>query len=332
MSSRQPEELLLAVRDELARQDGVVTRRQALRAGLQPHDLERLVRRRALAPLHRGVLVDHTGPPSWRQRAWGAVLAPGPAAVVGGSAIDLARNLDLPADRVVHVGIGGRRSVPAPLPGVVVRHLSRLDEVVLWHLGPPRQRLEEAVLDVALGARDRLDAVGALASVVGSRLTTAERLSRTLALRPRAPDRPWVVDVLEDVAAGTCSVLEHGQLTLVERPHGLPRAERQRPEAGRAGRVYRDAVYGRTAYVELDGRLHDRFGTRDDDLDRDLDVAAGGGTTVRLGFGQVFGRPCTTAVGVTRFLWHCGVVFVPHGCGPACPVGALVRGSLAPGP
>lgn len=335
MPARRPEELLGAVGHELARQDGVVARRQLLAAGLRPHDLERLVRRRVLAPLCRGVLVDHTGPPTWRQRSWGAVLALGPAALVGPSALHLARGEEPRADAVVHVGIDGRRGTPAPLAGVSVRHLSRLDEVVMWHLGPPRQRLEEAVLDAALEAPDPLGVVGVLAAAVGSRLTTADRLSAVLARRPRAAGRRWLEGVLADVAGGTCSVLEHGQLVMVERPHGLPRATRQLAERGRAGRVYRDAAYGRAAYVELDGRLHERFGTRDLDLDRDLDVAAAGGATVRLGFGQVYDRPCRTAAGLSRFLLHRGLVFLPTGCEPACPVWevkrALVRGSLAPG-
>ena len=50
--------------------------------------------------------------------------------------------------------------------------------------------------------------------------------------------------------------------------------------------------------VELDGRLfHDSAAARDRDLDRDLDAASLGGDrqTVRLGYGQVFGRPCRTA-------------------------------------
>ena len=61
--------------EHLAWQHGVVSRAQALASGLAPHDLRRMVRRRELAPLHPGVYVDHTGEPTWLQRAWGAVLA-----------------------------------------------------------------------------------------------------------------------------------------------------------------------------------------------------------------------------------------------------------------
>src|SRR5688572_8275468 len=71
----------------LVDQSGVVTRRQALSAGLAPHDLARLVRRRELSPLHPGVFLDHTGEPSFQQRAWGGVLLLEPAALAGVSAL-----------------------------------------------------------------------------------------------------------------------------------------------------------------------------------------------------------------------------------------------------
>lgn len=55
--------------------------------------------------------------------------------------------------------------------------------------------------------------------------------------------RAWLRDVLEDVALGTCSLLEHGYLTRVERPHGLPRCLRQVADDGGNGRrVFRDGV------------------------------------------------------------------------------------------
>lgn len=58
----------------LAPQCGVVSRRQALDRGLQPNDLRRLERRRDLVRVLPRVYVDHTGAPTWLQRAWAAVL------------------------------------------------------------------------------------------------------------------------------------------------------------------------------------------------------------------------------------------------------------------
>lgn len=115
--------------------------------------------------------------------------------------------------------------------------------------------------------------------------------------------------MLSDVADGTCSVLEHGYLDLVERPHGLPAGERQAVRHGSSGRVYCDVDLPELGVrVELDGRLfHASTKDRDRDLDRDLEAAATGtAATVRLGFGQVFERPCETASKVAVVLQRHG--------------------------
>ena len=67
----------------LFKQDGVIARWQALAAGATDSDIERRLRRREWARVSPGVYVDHTGPLTWRQRAWAAVLAVWPAALDG---------------------------------------------------------------------------------------------------------------------------------------------------------------------------------------------------------------------------------------------------------
>ncbi len=72
---------------------------------------------------------------------------------------------------------------------------------------------------------------------------------------------------------------------------------------------------------------HDDPAARDRDLERDLDVAASGRTTVRLGWGQVLGRPCLTAAKVAAFLRQHGVEANPRACGPTCPAGQPLPGT-----
>lgn len=69
--------------------------------------------------------------------------------------------------------------------------------------------------------------------------------------------------------------------------------------------------------IELDGRFHTDFRRRDADLDRDLIAAVSGRLTVRLGWGQVFARPCRTAEALGELL----VVKRAHPCGPSCVLG-----------
>ena len=306
------------IRPTLVDQAGVVSRSQLLTLDLAPHDIRRLIRRRELSVIHPGVYVDHTGDPTWLQRAWAAVLFCWPAALAAESAM---RAADGPGRRdaqegPIRVVISRDRRVVAPSAISVVRTFD-LDDRVLWNLGPPRMRYDEAALDVALVARGEFGAIGAVARAVQSQHTTATRMRAALDARSRAPRRDFLAAVLDDVAAGACSVLEHGYLTRVEVPHGLPAADRQQRGNTTSGVVYRDATYG-LLDVELDGRLfHDTAQARDQDFERDLDGAVDGRTAVRLSWGQVFDRSCSTAAKLSRLLvargWPGG-----HACGSGC--------------
>jgi len=54
---------------------------------------------------------------------------------------------------------------------------------------------------------------------------------------------------------------------------------------------------------------------RDDDLERDLDAAVVGvRQTVRLSFGQVYDRPCSTAAKLARVMRRLGWTGEPHTC------------------
>lgn len=304
----------------LADQEGVASRRQLLAAGLHDHDIRRLLRRRELATVHPGVFVDHTGAPSWIQRAWAGVLWAWPAALSGESAL---RATDGPGRQRDHAGdiqvaVAHGRTVKA-LPGLTIVRRRGLESDVLWNLGPPRIRYEEAVLDVAMGAVSDLDAVAALSSACGGRRTTAARLLATAAQRRRVPRRAWIRAVLQDVADGTSSVLEHGYLDRVERAHGLPAGRRQVRAVTTAGPVYRDVESCESVIVELDGRLfHSAADARARDLERDLDATIDGRTTVRLGWAQVFDRACSTAQKLALVLRNEGWTGEIHRCSSTC--------------
>jgi hypothetical protein len=303
----------------LADQAGVVSRRQALETGMRPHELVRLVRRHELSRVHPGVYVDHTGEPSWLQSAWAGVLLCWPAALAGQSAL---RAVEGPGStrRLAPVEVAVTESRRARgAPGVVVRRVGRLDDRVQWHVGPPRMRYDEAAVDVAAGAPDDFTALSELSRAVQARRTTARRLLDTARRRDRLPRRDWIESVLHDVADGACSVLEHGYLTRVERPHGLATGRRQVRDRAGAGVVYRDVEYAGGFVVELDGRLfHDTTAQRDRDLDRDLVAATQGKDTVRLSYGQVYERACWTTGQLVVLLTQHGWRGTPRRCSPRC--------------
>jgi hypothetical protein len=248
--------------DEIERiiteQSGVISRRQVWGAGLDDPDIKRRLRRQDWALVHPGVYVNHTGSPTCQQRAWAAVLFSWPAALCHESAL---RAGDGPGRRngdetVIHVAVDRPRNLVAP-DGIRLHRMTGFGDRVLWNLGPPRVRYERALLDLAADARTELEALGVLADAVGSRRTTAQRLIAALDERLRIAHRPWLSSAVRDIAGGTCSVLEHGYLTRVERPHGLPKGRRQAPARSTRGSVFRDVEYeDQRLIVELNGRVH----------------------------------------------------------------------------
>jgi hypothetical protein len=302
-------------------QDGVIARWQAIELGCTPNDIRRKLRGREWASVFPGVYVNHTGPLTWQQRAWAAVQLAWPAALCHSTAIRAAdgpgrRGFDEAAP--LHVAVDRDRKFVADPAQIVAHRVAGLKGKVNWNLRPPRVRIEHAVLDVAAEAEDDFAAIETLSNAVQSRRTTAPRIRAVLDERPRIPRRAFLASVLGDIADGTCSVLEHGYLTKVERPHGLPSADRQLSGSAR-GPVYRDVTYvAQALVVELDGRLfHDNAAARDKDLDRDLDAAIDGLSTVRVGWGQVYRRPCRTAERIGRLLQQSGWAGVPTRC-PSC--------------
>ncbi|WP_211332423.1 hypothetical protein [Nocardioides aurantiacus] len=309
-----------SLRHLLDEQGGLVARAQVLEGGHQVHDVRRWVRQRLLTPVHEGVYVGHTGPLTWHQRSVAAVLYAAPAALHGCCVL---RAVHGPGWRghddhgPVHVAVDVSRRV-ARQPGVVVHRVAGMHERTLWHLCPPRMRVEEAVLDVASTAVDDFAAVQVVAAAVGARSTTAARLNEALSRRTRIARRVFLRALIEDVAQGACSVLEVAYLRDVERAHGLPRGRRQAPRPDRPG--LRDVLYvEQETIVELDGRLdHTRLADRDADLDRDLQALTDGLVTARVGWGQAVRRTCRTARALGSLLRARGWAGEPTAC-TRCP-------------
>jgi hypothetical protein len=299
----------------------VVSRSQLRGLEVSTGDIQRMLRRRELTRVHDGVFVDHTGEPTWLQRAWAAVLRHEPAALHGTSAMRAEGGpglRDHDDAGPIHVAVDRQRKL-CRVEGVVLHRVAALATRTRWSASPPRLRPEEAVIEVAAAATTDFEAIAVLARAVGSRWTTATRILSSLEQRARVPRRRFLTSVLADIDQGACSTLEVAYLRRVERAHGLPVAGRQ-VHASSRGPVYRDVEYTDFGVVlELDGRLdHTVLRDRDRDLDRDLDAAVERSVTARLGWGQVVGRPCSTAAKVAALLVAHGWSGSARRC-PACP-------------
>lgn len=284
------------------------------------------------ARVYRGVFVNHTGELSWLQRAWAAVLYYWPAALSHESALRVhgVRTTAQRDDRV-HVAVGQERRV-CEVKGVRLHHVSNVARVIQPNRSPARVQLEHALLAVASASDRDSDAIAVVADACQCRRTTPARLVSALNELRNLPRRALLLDVLNDVADGAYSVLEHRYLTRVERPHGLPVAKRQRRVKQGRSAAYRDVEYiGLATVMELDGRLgHEEALDRWDDMDRDIDSVQDGVVTLRAGWQQVE-SPCRLAIAMGKVLRGRGWTGQVRPCSPSCAVHEGLGGYSAPG-
>ena len=219
----------------------------------------------------------------------------------------------------MHVAIAHSRRL-TKRDGIVIHRLNRFAEMRRRGTSPPRLNAEDNALLMASAADSEAGVIAILAEVLSGPVV-APALRRALDRHPRLRRRGWISAVIDDLETGACSVLEHGYLLLVERAHGLPRASRQVVRIVDGRREVRDVEYDLGLVVELDGRLtHDSWEAGERDADRDLDDLADGKATVRIRWGQVFGRPCRTAERIGRILRRRGWTGHPTPCGPDCQI------------
>jgi hypothetical protein len=312
-----------AVRELLAQHAGVLTRPEALRAGLTPKQLAVRLDSGRWQRLHTGVYATFSGQPSRPSLLWAALLRAGPssalsyhtAAELDGLVPDQAR---LTAQRAIHVMVPSGHQV-GPLAGVVLHYSGRLDEARHPVRTPPRTRIEETVLDLAGAAGSLDDALGWVLRACGSRRTTPDRLAAALARRARVRWRADLSATLGLAADGVHSLLEFRYVTRVERPHGLPPAHRQHLVVRAGQRQYQDVTYQDYGLVvELDGQAAHPAGSRRRDVRRDNANTAVGQGTLRYDWADVTGRPCFVAGQVADALAARGWTGVPHRCGRSC--------------
>jgi hypothetical protein len=121
-----------------------------------------------------------------------------------------------------------------------------------------------------------------ITTAVQRRLTTVKKLHRELDERARHRHRALLRDLLSDVEVGAESPIELRYLRDVERPHGLPKGNRQQ---SRSGLPYQtDVDYKEfSLIVELDGRVDHEGVGRFRDMDRDNRHALVDAVTLRYG-------------------------------------------------
>lgn len=314
---------MLPLADTLDRQEGVLTREQALRAGLSSHLIAGRLKSGRWQRLHRGVFVTFNGPVPRVALLWGAVLRVGDNAVVSHhTAAELWRLSDEPSS-AIHVSVP-RQTGSFDIPGLVLHYSARLPGARHPARLPPQTTLEETVLDLAGLSRSAEDAAAWAIKACQRRLTTPDRITAALAARNRMRWRRDLADAIAEVPAGVHSPLELRYLRNVERKHGLPRGERQVLTIRGGVRQYADVRY--TDYgvvVELDGVLAHTAESRRRDARRDNANTLDGFQTLRYDWVPVAYHACTVAREVADLLSQRGWHGSPRRCGKGCQVPAL---------
>jgi hypothetical protein len=310
-----------ACRDLAERQCGVIERQQALRAGLRLDAIDGLLRTGRWQRMQQGVYAAFTGQPCREAQLWAVSLRAGPDAILSHRTAAELSGLTGSQGGLVHVMVP-RDSQPRRIPGVVIHRAERARDARHPALLPPRTRIEETVLDLAMTAGSIDEAFGWIFRATGKWLTNAERIRWAMAARPKMRWRAEMAACLDDVDGGIRSNLEHRYVRDVECPHGLPRAVRQ-ARVIRQGRVsYLDNLYeDYLICVELDGRTAHPSGERWRDCRRDNAGAVDGIITLRYGWSDVTGQPCQVAVQVAGVLRRRGWQGTGQRCGLRCPLG-----------
>jgi hypothetical protein len=306
-------------------QDGVLTRAQALAAGVTERVIATQLRRGRWQRLHPGVYATFSGTPGPGGLLWAAVLRAGPRSVLSHQTAAQLWKLPGTAATAIHVTVP-RGSPVTPMPGVIVHYSQRAAQARHPVLTPPRTTIEETVLDLASSAGSAEDAAGWILRALASRQTTPALLAAAIPPRRRVRWRAEIMYALDPVNSGVHSILEYRYLNRVERPHGLPAGTRQRPAPRGSRRQYADVAYDDYAtIVELDGRAAHPESSRHLDTARDNANIADGWVTLRYGWIEVSERSCELAAQLAATLRRRGWPGSPRACGPACRIPASHR-------
>ena len=303
--------------DLAALQGGMLSTEQLHGHGFSRHAVERLIREGHWQRPERSIYFTSGGDPPWTSLAWAGVLLGGDRARVGGSAAGFLHGLLGAPPTPITVLVPSAQVTRARYPWRFRREGDGVRDTRSPG-SPPRTTVEDTVLDLCDDGTAG-QAIGWVTQAVQSRRTTVGQLRWALQRRRRARHRQLLEDLLGDVAAGIESPLEFRYLRDVERPHGLPHADRQ-DHHGSPFR--RDVAYRRfRLVVELDGRLgHEGMG-RFRDMWRDNVTTVGGELTLRYGFFDIAERPCHVARQVGTVLhrqgWDGPFLRCPH-----CPQNA----------
>lgn len=317
-------------RARIAGQAGLVTRAQALQAGLSERAVDWRLARGWWTRIHPGVYLTTPGRDDWEVRAVAGLLHAGPGSALGGRSAGHVWGLVTAEPETISIVIPAQRRV-RPVEGLTITRSRHLPDRVHPTAWPHRVVAEHTVFDLAQGVTfDR--AVSLAARAIGLGIVSADSLLTALSGRRGQSHARPLREALADVDQGSESPAELRYVRDVERAHGLPTGKRQTPIASvGAAHVRRDRLVGVgrrdveyeewDLVVEIDGRLgHDGWRARQREGLRDRKAAVGGRLTIRCHWPDLVPTACDLAADVADLLRQRGWTGHPRPCGTGCPI------------
>jgi predicted transcriptional regulator of viral defense system len=307
----------------LAAQADAIARRQGASAGIAPHTMRNRVRSGRWQRLQRGVYATFSGEPIRETVLWAALLRAGSGAVLSHqTAAERHGLIDEPSPVITITVPVSRSPARTRIPGVIIHRSDAILRTRHPAMLPPCTRVEDTVLDLIQVAATFEDVYAWICRAIGRRRTTTDRIRIAMDARKKMRWRRELAVALDDADEGALSVLEYRYVRRVERPHGLPAAQRQARISQRTGNKYLDNLYKEySVCVELDGTAAHPADEQWRDKRRDNSNALQGIVTLRFGFPDVGDRRCETANAVATLLRRHGWRGSPQPCGrPACAV------------
>lgn len=310
----------MTINATLRRQHGVISRRQARKAGLTDHQIDRRLSSGDWVVVHRGVFRHAAARVTWRSRVAAAVLATG--GVASGLCAAALWGLEIVSRPRVEVTIPDTRRSRIG-DSVTVHHTSQWDDIdrTMVH-GIATTGVERTILDCAAVLDD--DALERLAeSAIRQRLTTWSKLAETLEGQGR-PGRDGTAGLrrLLDRRLGDPVVPRSDFSRRVQhllRDAGLPEPQLEYRIVDEDGRhlLLADLAWPeRMCVLELDG-MADHFGRtdRERDIRKRAEVRAAGWRLLEIGWELYAGDPSKVVDLVRRFL---------AGSEPFCPLAGQI--------
>jgi hypothetical protein len=311
-----PQSLRALTRD----QAGVVTRWQAIDAGMSSGAIAARIKFGRWRRVHFGVYATFTGPMTRDAQLWAAVLAAGPGAQLSHETAAEINRLTDRQSPFIHVTIPANRRITPP-KGVIIHISSNLTFGWRFARGvPPCTFAEETVVDLVHAATDLNDVIAYVTAGFAKKRVSEGRLREVATARKKLRWRGDLNEVIVAGAGGAHSVIEYRYDHDVEQAHGLPVAAKQvtytKPDGSRG---YRDRYYEiYKLIVELDGKQYHPPEHRGRDQDRDNDAAATVGSTLRYGWADVTRKRCESAKQVHAALTRSGYTGPLKPCSPVC--------------